>query len=95
MTTSPRRTAVVTGAARVIGAGVTQRLAADGHAVAVLDLHEAACASVAKQIEADGGGALAVGVDVADEAAVAVAVELPARPGGHPGRAGGPGRPGR
>lgn len=84
MTTSPRRTAVVTGAARGIGAGVAQRLATDGHAVAVLDLDEEACAVVAKQIEADGGRALAVGVDVSDEATVGAAVERVAAELGEP-----------
>ena len=35
---SPQRTAIVTGAARGIGAGVAQRLASDGLQVAVIDL---------------------------------------------------------
>ncbi|MFE3701905.1 SDR family NAD(P)-dependent oxidoreductase, partial [Nocardia tengchongensis] len=37
------KVAVVTGAARGIGAGTAARLAADGFAVAIVDLDEAAC----------------------------------------------------
>jgi 3-oxoacyl-[acyl-carrier protein] reductase len=69
------RTAIVTGAARGIGAGVAKRLAADGMSVAVLDLDETACKRVADEIEAAGGRAIAVGADVADEEQVTAAVE--------------------
>lgn len=69
------RVAMVTGAARGIGAAVAQRFARDGMAVAILDLDEQACGTVVAQIEAAGGRALAVGVDVSDEAAVQIAVE--------------------
>ena len=67
--------AIVTGAARGIGAAVAARLAADGFAVAVLDLTEEAGAGTVAKIEAAGGRALAVGVDVADAARVQGAVE--------------------
>ncbi|MEW1910422.1 3-oxoacyl-ACP reductase FabG [Kitasatospora sp. NPDC085895] len=78
------RTAVVTGAARGIGAGVAKRLAADGLSVAVIDLDEQACKPVVEEIEAAGGRALAVGVDVTDEPGVQGAVDRIARELGAP-----------
>ncbi|MEU8547966.1 3-oxoacyl-ACP reductase FabG [Streptomyces roseoverticillatus] len=69
-----QRVAVVTGAARGIGAATAVRLAREGRAVAVLDLDEAACAGTVEQITAAGGRALAVGCDVTDAAQVDAAV---------------------
>jgi len=67
--------AIVTGSARGIGAATARRLAADGMAVAVLDLDEAACAGTVKEIADAGGRALAVGADVSKSDQVASAVE--------------------
>jgi 3-oxoacyl-[acyl-carrier protein] reductase len=68
------RIAIVTGAARGIGAATAQRLAADGCAVAVLDLDAGSCAATVDAIADAGGRAIAVGADVADADAVARAV---------------------
>ena len=70
-----QRIAIVTGAARGIGAATAIRLAADGMAVAVLDLNEADCAATVKEIENAGGKALAVGADVSKTDQVNAAVE--------------------
>ena len=67
--------AIVTGSARGIGAATARRLAADGMAVAVLDLDEAACAGTVKEIADAGGRALAVGADVSSSEQVKAAVE--------------------
>ncbi|GAA1866008.1 3-oxoacyl-ACP reductase FabG [Pseudonocardia ailaonensis] len=76
--------AIVTGGARGIGRGVANRLAADGCAVAVLDLDEKACAPAVEEIEAAGGTALAVGADVSVVEDVAAAVDLVAAELGEP-----------
>jgi 3-oxoacyl-[acyl-carrier protein] reductase len=72
---SEQRVAIVTGAARGIGAATAIRLAAAGHAVAVVDLDETGCGATVAAIESAGGRALGVGADVSDSAAVTAAVD--------------------
>jgi 3-oxoacyl-[acyl-carrier protein] reductase len=69
-----QRVAIVTGAARGIGAATASRLAADGLAIAVIDLDEAATKTTVEAVEAAGGRALGVGADVSDAAQVEAAV---------------------
>ncbi|GAB3315979.1 3-oxoacyl-ACP reductase FabG [Geodermatophilus aquaeductus] len=75
MSESTARVAIVTGAARGIGAATALRLAADGFAVAVIDLDESSTAGTVQAIEAAGGRALGVGADVGDAEQVQAAVD--------------------
>lgn len=62
--------ALVTGAGSGIGAAIAERLAADGHEVAVNDLHRDAAEATAARLRATGGTAMALAGDVSDESAV-------------------------
>jgi 3-oxoacyl-[acyl-carrier protein] reductase len=79
-----QRVAIVTGGARGIGAAVARRLAADGLAVAVLDLKEGDCGATVDAITAAGGKAFAVGADVSDADQVKTAVDAVAAELGGP-----------
>ncbi|HET6949358.1 MAG TPA: SDR family NAD(P)-dependent oxidoreductase [Acidimicrobiales bacterium] len=67
------RVAVVTGGASGIGLGVARSFVADGHHVAVLDRDQAGADQAAAELQAEGGTAVAVAVDVADRTSVAAA----------------------
>ena len=66
--------ALVTGAARGIGAGVCERLARAGAIVAVADLDMAAAAEFAERLSGEGLQAFAVQLDVADKSSAHAAV---------------------
>ena len=69
------RVALVTGAARGIGAATALRLARDGARVALADLDQQGCEQVAAQIREAGSEALALNCDVSDATAVQQTVD--------------------
>lgn len=75
------RIALVTGGASGIGLAIAQRLAADGHDVAIADLSTDAAEAAASDI---GGSAIAVTMDVADSDDVAAGVAQVVGQLGHP-----------
>ncbi|GLY72320.1 SDR family NAD(P)-dependent oxidoreductase [Actinoallomurus iriomotensis] len=70
-----RRAGLVTGAGSGIGRATALEFARTGAAVAVLDIDESTAAETTEMIRKDGGEALTVFVDIADEASVRAAVE--------------------
>ncbi len=81
---SQRRTAVVTGGASGIGLAISERLAADGIAVAIFDRDGDAAEAAALKIEASGGSAAGLLVDVTDRPRIEAAVEEVTRSLGAP-----------
>ena len=74
MAFSSERVAIVTGGASGIGLAIAERLAADGHAVAIFDRDEDAAAAAAAKIEAAGATAAPFVVDVTDRPRIDAAV---------------------
>ncbi len=64
------KVAIVTGAGRGIGRAIALRLAQEGAAVVVADIDEANAKKVAREIQAKGGRAAALKVDVSNKADV-------------------------
>jgi NAD(P)-dependent dehydrogenase (short-subunit alcohol dehydrogenase family) len=77
------RVAVVTGGGSGIGCGIAVSLGAEGMTVAVADIQESKAREVAAEIEAAGGSAFGIGVDVTSVASLASAAEeIVAKTGG-------------
>lgn len=70
-----QKTALVTGSGQGIGEAMVKRLSKDGFSVTVADLNEENANRVAKEINDNGGKALAVVTDVTDLKSVSKAIE--------------------
>jgi meso-butanediol dehydrogenase/(S,S)-butanediol dehydrogenase/diacetyl reductase len=69
------RVVIVTGGAGGIGSAACRALAAEGANVVVADLDGDAARSISDQIEADGGSATSIGVDVTDRSRVRAMIQ--------------------
>ena len=74
------RSILITGAASGIGAGIAHELAASGHHIVVSDLDLDAAQSVAADIQARGGSAEAVALDVTSGESIDAALAAISRP---------------
>jgi NAD(P)-dependent dehydrogenase (short-subunit alcohol dehydrogenase family) len=72
---SRERTAIVTGGGSGIGLAISERLAADGAAVAIFDRNGEAADEAAAKISTSGGTAVGATVDVTDRAQIDAGVE--------------------
>lgn len=70
-----KKVALVTGGAQGIGEAAVRRLSADGFAVAIADLNLEGAQALTDELNANGGTALAIKLDVSDQAAVDAAVD--------------------
>jgi len=70
-----RRVAVVTGAARGIGAAIAGRLAEDGYAVALLDIDGHTAKSTSEELNARGHRTMAISADISDGDQVQSAIQ--------------------
>ncbi len=69
------RVAAITGGGSGLGAAMAAGLAQAGASVAILDIREEAAAGTVAAVEADGGHAVAVAVDVTDKGSVEAAAD--------------------
>jgi len=65
------KTILITGGASGIGWGIAEQLSAAGHTIIIADLNLAAAQSAAKALEAKGGKALAIELDVSQASQIA------------------------